>query len=465
MPASSVLEQLRCSSQGLTQGEVVERRARYGQNALTKESITALRIPARQFASVLIYFLMVAAILSFATGDSSDGVIITAILVINAALGFSQDYRSQRAVEKLGQLISDRVTAKRDGRPTLVDVVSLVPGDVVTLKEGDVVPADLKLLSARNLEVDESQLTGESIPVGKRVQAVESDDDGEASLLFAGSTVEQGEMTGVVFAVADATALGKIAALSSAIHRVTPYERSLRAFSALLLKIIGLSLAVTLGIKLVFGVGGSHIALLLTFVVALAVAVIPEALPVIATLTLSRGALKLAREKVVVKRLSSLQDLGNVTLLCTDKTGTLTENKPTIQHLTSGNDGLFQTLAYAATDRDSAQKEGTQSSFDAAFAAYVPEEVKSRAASLTIIDEIPFDPAARRRRVFLADATGATGYLVVIGSPETLLDIANCTTSADYHKQVVEEGRQGMRHLGLAYKKITAGATTDIQEQ
>ncbi len=460
-PAPGVLERLQCSEQGLTENEVAERRARYGLNALTKKPVTALRVLARQFASVLIYFLIVAAVLSFATGDTSDGVIITVILVINAALGFSQDYRSERAVKKLAQLISDRVTVRRDGKSTLVDVVSLVPGDIVILKEGDVIPADIKLLTADSLQVDESQLTGESVPVQKGVGVAEGP-DGAASLCSTGSTVGQGELTGVVYAIGDATALGKIAALSTAIRTVTQYEKSLRAFSALLLKIIGLSLAVTLVVKVVLGGGGSHLALLLTFVVALAVAVVPEALPVIATLTLSRGALKLAKEKVVVKRLSSLQDLGNITLLCTDKTGTLTENKLTIQRLTSSDDRLFQTLAAAAIDQDSAKKEGTQSSFDAAFASYIPEELKAHAASLTITGEVPFDAAARRRRVVLADASGEAAYLVVIGSPETLLGIASCPTSGEYLKEIVDEGRQGLRHLAVAYKKVTAGTETDI---
>lgn len=463
MSAQHLLDQLHSSTQGLDQAEVAQRRQQYGLNALTTERTTALRVLARQFQSALIYFLIVAAVLAFATHDLSDGLIITVILLINAGLGFSQEYRSERAVEQLAHLISDRIRVTRGGRSALLAVAELVPGDVVTLKEGDVVPADIKLLTAEGVEVDESQLTGESVPVAKAVQAGTSVD--LASLLFAGSTVDKGGATGVVYATANETALGQIAALSTSIHKVTQYEQSLRAFSALLMKIVGVALAVTLAIKIALGGGAAHWSLLLIFVIALAVAVVPEALPVIATLTLSRGALTLAKEQVVVKRLSSLEDLGNVTLLCTDKTGTLTENTLTIQRLVSSDDRLFQTLASATMDRDGGGKQGTQTAFDAAFAAYIPANIASQAGTFTIIKELPFDPADRRRRVILADKASDTSYLVVIGSAETLLDIAHCPSAEQYRAEIAAEGQQGLRHLAIAYKVLTLTEMPDIRAQ
>jgi Mg2+-importing ATPase len=462
MTAQEVLEHLKCSEQGLSQAEASQRAVQYGPNALTKERTTALRVLVRQFQSALIYFLVVAAVIAFASNDLSDGVIITAILLINAALGFSQEYRSERAVEKLSHLISNQALVKRAGASMLIDVADLVPGDIVTLKEGDVVPADIKLLWAENIEVDESQLTGESVPVPKLVQTAAAD-SGDSSVIFAGSVVDEGEVTGVVYATADETSLGKIAALSSDIRKVTQYEKSLRAFSTMLMKIIGTALAVTLVVKIILEGGTGNISVLLIFLIALAVAVVPEALPVIATLTLSRGALKLAKEKVVVKRLSSLQDLGNVTLLCTDKTGTLTEGRMTIQRLVASDDALFQTLAYASTDRSSLGTQGTQTSFDAAFEAFIPEGIKKSASALSITHELPFDPKVRRRRVFLADTATGKGYLVVIGSAETLLEIAHCDTEQAYRDQIAAEGREGMRHLAIAYREIDPGETGDIQ--
>lgn len=462
MSTTTLLEQLNCSELGLTAEQVAQRRAQYGVNALTRERTTALRVLVRQFQSMLIYLLIVAAVLAFATKDLSDGVIITIILFINATLGFFQEYRSERAVQTLALMISDKVLVKRGGSSEFVEVSELVPGDIVVLKEGDVVPADIKLLAAENVQVNESQLTGESVPVPKADHVdrqVDRAPDGNASLLFTGSTVDKGELTGVVYAIANETALGKIAALSTSIRKVTQYEKSLRAFSTLLIKIIGGALAVTLVIKITFGGGTHQISVLLIFVIALAVAVVPEALPVIATLTLSRGALKLAREKVVVKRLSSLEDLGNVTLLCTDKTGTLTEGKVTIQGLVSTDDRLFQTLAFAAIDRHST---GTQSSFDTAFDSYVAEDIKHQAGSYAVTGEIPFDPTDRRRRVVLSYTPTGARCLVVIGSPETLLEIAECPVKRQYLDQIAAEGQRGMRHLALAYRELTATDSDDI---
>ena len=213
MQAQDLLDQLHSSARGLGEADIAQRRLQYGPNALTAERTTALRMLARQFRSALIYFLVVAAVLAFATGDLSDGGIIAAILLINAGLGFSQEYRSERAVEALSRLISDTILATRDGTAAQLAVAGLVPGDVVALREGDVVPADIKLLTVEGLQVDESQLTGKSDPVPKALQAGAS--DGQASLAFAGSTVGRGGATGVVYAIADGTELGKIAALST----------------------------------------------------------------------------------------------------------------------------------------------------------------------------------------------------------------------------------------------------------
>ena len=461
---AQLLEQLRSREPGLTAGEVAERRAEYGPNALAKEHATALGVLARQFQSPLVYFLVLAAGLSFATQDVSAGGIIVVILLVNGALGFSQEYRSEQAVEKLALLISDKVSVKRDGAPVLVDTTELVPGDVVTLKEGDVVPADVKLIVATNVQVDESQLTGESVAVRKAAQ-VDDASGGDASLLFTGSTIESGELTGVIYATGNGTALGKIAALSTGIHKVTQYQKSLKSFSTLLMKVVVGSLAVTVLVKITLGHGTGSTAALLVFVIALAVSVVPEALPVIATLTMARGALELAKQKVVVKRLSSLEDLGNVTLLCTDKTGTLTEGKPTITGVVASDDNLFQALGAAAADPGSKGGEGTQTAFDAAFARYVPDDIKQQAKAYSIIGEVPFDPAARSRRVLLSKAGTKERTLVVIGSPETLLSISECPARQQYLDHIAAEGKQGMRHLGLAYRQLSPTDPPDALSQ
>ena len=460
LPAD-LLQRLESSPSGLAAGQVTERQAACGPNTLTRERTTALRVLLRQFESPLVYFLLVAAALSFATKDVSDGSIITAILLLNALLGFSQEYRSEQAVEKLAHIIRNEVSVRRGGARQVVDTADLVPGDIVTLKEGDVVPADLKLTEAAGVQVDESQLTGESAQVAKAVQ-VNGTTAGDSSLLFTGSVVGSGELTGVVYATGDDTAFGEIAALSRGVRKVTQYQRWLGSFSTLLMRIVLCSLAVTVVIKLAIGHGSEHITDLLVFVIALAVSVVPEALPVIATLTMARGAVEMAKEKVVVKRLSSLEDLGNVTLLCTDKTGTLTEGKLTVTHLVSSDDDLFQILVAATIDPQSAGQEGTQSAFDAAFGTFIPDAVKQRATSYKVIGEVPFDPDARRRRVLLAEPGGAGRVLVVIGSPETLLAISSSPPGQHYLDQITAEGKQGMRHLAVGYRQVGTSEPADI---
>jgi P-type Mg2+ transporter len=458
---AALLERLGSSPAGLSDEQVAERRAAYGPNRMTREHTTAWRVLLRQFESPLVYFLMVAAALSFATGDASDGGIIVAILVINAVLGFSQEYRSERAVEKLARLISDDASCRRSGTITSVDAADLVPGDIVLLKEGDVVPADMKLLEAQDVQVDESQLTGESVAVTKDVQA-EGTKGGTSSLVFTGSVVRSGKLTGVVYATGNATSLGGIAAMSRGVHKVTQYQKWLASFSTLLMRIVLASLTITVIIKLALEPGSAHLASLLVFVIALAVSVVPEALPVIATLTMARGALQLAKQHVVVKRLSSLEDLGDVTLLCTDKTGTLTEGKLSITRLVSIDETRFEVLVAASTDIESKGQEGTQAAFDSAFDTFLPEEAKQEARKYRVVGEVPFDPDARRRRVLLSETATSGHTLVVIGSPETLLAISSCPERQQYVDAIAREGQQGMRHLALAYRQVGPSEPVDV---
>jgi Mg2+-importing ATPase len=464
LPPGRVLEQLRSSEEGLGQREAEARRATYGPNELTRNQQTALRVLARQFKSSLVYMLAFASLLSFLLADISDGVIIAVILLINTMLGFLQEYRSEKAVEALARFISKKVLVKRDGLTALLDEPLLVPGDVVVLKEGDVVPADCRLLAAENLQVDESQLTGESVAVAKTAQGGNGSQPAvfKDSLLYTGSVIQKGEATAVVYAIGNATELGKIASLSTGTRKVTQYEKGLQAFSSFLILVVLITLLITFVAKLVITADLSRIPELLLFIVALAIAVVPEALPVIATVTLANGAAKLARQNVVVKRLSSVEDLGNLTILCTDKTGTLTENKMTIQKLTSDDPERFQQFAYATLESYDRPGDATRGSFDAAFQAFIPEEIKQRAGAFKQVQELPFDPEARRRRVVIQDLATEACTLIVIGSALTLLDIAACPKKDEYLAEIARGGKQGLRHLALAYRAVSFADHLDI---
>lgn len=465
-----VLQDLHSSHEGLSQQQADERRATYGPNVLERGKQTAVRILLRQMKSSLVYLLAFACVFCFLFQDVSDGTIIALLLVINTLLGFLQEYRSEKAVEKLATLLSKRVLVKRDGHFVSLDELLLVPGDIVRLEEGDIVPADCKLLMAENLQVNESQLMGEAIPVAKYVRAERGSagSNGTGSTLFTGSLLEKGEATAVVYAIGNATQLGAIAALSTKTRKITQYERSLQAFGAFLIRVVLVTLALTFVAKLIITTHALHPALLLQlvlFIIALAIAVVPEALPVITTVTLSSGAMRLAKKGVVVKRLSSIEDLGNITLLCTDKTGTLTENTMTIQHIVTDDSMLFQQLAYATLETENLADKTSRNSFDAAFAAYIPQDIKEQTRTFKQVQELPFDPEARRRRVVIVDSRSQTHYLVVIGSAETLLDIAACPQKTRYLEEIVNDGKHGLRHLALAYREIPYSEPFTILDQ
>lgn len=441
-----LLVELQTSKNGLTSSEAVTRMQQFGPNMLKNEAKrSTLSLLIKQFKSSLVYLLIVASIVSFALKDFNDGAVIAVILVINTGLGFYQEFKSEKAVQKLQILVGKVTKVIRDGEETPLAERLLVPGDLIVLREGDIIPADVRIIEADDLTVNESQLTGESAAVAKNTT-------GATALVFAGSIIEQGEGKGIVYATAKNTELGKIAHLSSGTKRVTQFERSLASFSSFLVKVTFLTLAIVFILKLVITHDTSHIGSLLLFIVALSIAVVPEAMPVIVTVTLSRGALNLAKQHVIAKTLTAVEDLGNITVLCSDKTGTLTENRQTVKQLVADDPKLFQHLAIASLETVHEKRRRFQGSFDRAFIDFVPKEIQADASHYERLEELPFDPAARRRRVVYTD--GNKTYLVEIGSAETLLALTNDPRRAEYMKTIHANGALGLRHLGIAYKEI-----------
>jgi Mg2+-importing ATPase len=459
------LEELQTSSTGLSQEEANNRLAEYGKNQLTRTGHNALRTFIRQFQSSLVYLLVAACLISLWLRDYSDATLIAIILFINTTLGFYQEYKSERIVEKLSRFISKQVLVKRDGKIFAVNETDIVPGDLVIVCEGDIAVADMRLIEVDNLQVNESQLTGESVPVTKRASdEMPQDSAGQnLSFVYTGSIIEKGEGIGVVYATGNCTQFGIIASLSTETKKETQYEKFLFSFSGLLIKVTLVGLALIFVLKILFNSGHlSNVAELLLFIVALAVAVVPEVLPVIATVTMTSGAMKLAKKQVVVKRLSSMEDFGNVTMLCTDKTGTITENKMTVTKVTSEDERFMLTLAYASIQKINGQKKQFQNSFDEAFINYIPKEIKTLDDRFKILRELPFDPDARRRRTVVFDGQTKKHYLVVIGSTQTLLEIAKNQKQARCSEELISERKEGLRHIAVAYKEIIYDEDFDI---
>ncbi len=441
-----LLKYLNSSDQGLSSVEAKARLEINGPNIFYKTTkFKTFRLYIKQFKNSLVYLLIIACILSFLFNGTSDGVVIIFILIINTSLSFYQEYRSEKAIDHLSKLIDREIMVLRDSKPLLVLEKDIVVGDIVILKEGDIIPADIRLLESDDLNVNESQLTGESLPVNKS-------SEGDNSFVYAGSIIEGGEARGVIYATSFETELGKIAHLSIDTKRTTQFEKSLTIFSNFLIKVTSITLLVVFILKVIISHNLSNVAELAIFVVALLIAVVPEAMPVIVTLTLSKGALKLSKKHVIVKTLSAVEDLGNINILCSDKTGTLTENKLQVKNIIASDLKFFQILAMASLEASDEKKKRYQSAFDNAFLNFVPDNIRKEGQSFKRLKELPFDPDSRRRRVIAKNNNKI--YLIEVGSVETLLSISNDHHSKQYHQIISEEGKLGLRHLGIAFKEL-----------
>jgi Ca2+-transporting ATPase len=319
---------------GLSEDEAGRRLRHYGPNAIGgRQRVGALAVLVHQFQSLVVALLAAAAGLAFYFGEWQEGSAIAGVLVLNTLVGFVTEIKAVRSIEALRMLGTRSARICRDGRTRLVPAERLVPGDIVLLDAGDVITADLRLVEASHLQVDESTLTGESTGVGKTVAPVAADARlaDRASMLFKGTSLTRGSGIGVVVATGMDTELGRISRLvEEAAPEASPLEKKLVRLSA---QLVWLTLVLT---ALIGGVGlaqGKDTFLMVEAAIALAIAAIPEGLPIVATLALARGMWRMARQNALIERLSAVETLGATTVILTDKTGTLTENRMTVRRL------------------------------------------------------------------------------------------------------------------------------------
>jgi P-type Mg2+ transporter len=328
LPASDVLAALGTTDEGLSAEEAAGRLREVGPNVLAVHQVTVVGILLRQLRNPLLILLLAAAGVSALTGDPSDASIIAAIIALSVGLGFVNEYRSERAVAALHADIRHEAIVWRDGREQRLDVRKLVPGDVVGLRVGDLVPADVRLLEANQLECDEAVLTGEAMPAVKSVDPGPPADSPVdlPSCAFMGTIVKRGSGRAVVVTSGSATAFGKIAVGLSERQAQTTFQVGLRDFSKLL---VGVAAVLTISIFVINVAYSRPLIDALLFSLAIAIGITPQLLPAIVSVSLSTGSRELARKRVVVKRLVAIEDLGNIQVLFTDKTGTLTEGSIT----------------------------------------------------------------------------------------------------------------------------------------
>ncbi|MDP7239693.1 MAG: cation-translocating P-type ATPase, partial [Dehalococcoidia bacterium] len=329
------LSRLDTQLQGLTTIEAQERLARLGPNALqAKKRQPPVILFLEQFKSFLIIILLFAVVASAILGNTLEAALILVIVVFAAGLGFAQEYRAERAIEALARMAAPSATVIRDGKEQEIDAQKLVPGDVLVLLTGDRVPADLRLMEAANLRADEASLTGESVPVGKAVTALSSGDHPVAernNMAFMGTSVVYGRGRGVVVATGMQTHFGQIAGMLQTVEtRQTPLQQSLDRLG----RWIGVAAFSIVGV--VFGLGlmrGEDVLEMFIWAVSLAVAAVPEALPAVVTISLALGVQRMVKRHALVRRLSAVETLGSTTIICSDKTGTLTQDQMTVRQL------------------------------------------------------------------------------------------------------------------------------------
>ncbi|AUX41404.1 ATPase [Sorangium cellulosum] len=334
LSASDALANVKSVEAGLSQEEAARRLQEVGPNVIQRaKGDSALKLLFRQINDPLIYVLLASAALAVAMGEAIDGAVVLAVVVLNTAIGFVQELRASKAIEALSGMVPQSATVVRGGARSAIPAADVVPGDVVVLEAGDKVPADARLLSVKNLAVDESALTGESVPSDKHTQPV-AEDSGvgdRKNLVFGGTLVTRGTATAVVVATGGATELGRI---SSMLHEATEIETPLTRSMAKVGRV--LTIAIVAVALLIVGIallrGYPPVDAMLAGI-SLAVAAIPEGLPAIITISLAIGVQRMARRRAVIRKLPAVETLGSTAVICSDKTGTLTRNEMTVRAL------------------------------------------------------------------------------------------------------------------------------------
>jgi len=334
LSSKEIFEILKMSSEGLTADEANNRLKEYGHNELaTKKATPTIVIFLRQFLNPLVYILIAASIVKFIVGGIMDGGVILAVIMIMAVIGFIQEARAEKAMEALKQMVTPKAKVKRGGKVELVPSKDVVPGDILMLESGDKIPVDARIIEASSLKVNESILTGESVPVDKHVDTVKENVSvaDRKNLLYMGTTVTYGRTVAVVVATGMATEMGKIAsALKEVKTEKTPLQKSIHALGKWMIIIAVAIVAILKIIGISRGMGWVEIFMLS---VAAVVAAIPEGLPAVVTVVLAVGMRMMAKRNAIIRKLVAVETLGSTTVICTDKTGTLTMNQMAVKRL------------------------------------------------------------------------------------------------------------------------------------
>lgn len=464
MTSEEVLEEFSSSKTGLQESEVNARLGKHGFNDIpVRKKKSALTLVFSQVKDLLVLALIIASVISYFTGGIDEAAIITAIVLVNVLVGFAQEYKSEKSLQKLIQYIRYRAKVLRSSRLTEVDTRNIVPGDIVHLETGDRVPADLRIIETDDLDIDESIVTGESYPSHKStapIQAEKIEPQKMENMAFMGTLVVNGHGNGVVVATGMKSTFGKVVGFLKSEEPETNYQKNIKGFSKFLVKIIAVGVVSIFVINSITGKSVFDSAL---FSLALAVGIIPETLPIIITIGLSRGAIRMSKEGVIVKKLSAIEDLGNMDVFCADKTGTITKNRTTLVDyldLEGNRDEELIELASLCVSVGEISGRATGSPIDVAIAEYVKKEGLAK-LEFEVVDLIPFNYSRRRMSVVVKD--GDRLLLVCKGAPENTLracsemKVGEKIVELDADKvRAVSEGlfKKGYMVISVAIKEV-----------
>jgi len=509
---AEALERLETNTSGLSQEEAASRLKQYGFNELAAVGkISPLTILFRQFKSILILILVGATIISLVTGHGVDAVVIFAIVLVSAVLGFTQEYRAERALEALKKMLSPNAVVIRDGKEATIPIREIVPGDILVLREGDKPPADARLIETTSLQINEASLTGESMPVFKETITLSGDAPilDRKNMVFSGTEVTSGKGKALVVATGMNTEFGKIAKqVTVVVKEETPLEKRTKELG----KWLGIAaLSISVSVMILGTFRGMPLIKVVLFGIALAVAAVPEALPAVVTGNLAIGMHRMAKRNALVRKMPAVETLGSVTVICSDKTGTLTKGEMTVRKIYAGTEMINVTGVgyepkgefHAEGDGNILQSENFSLLMKASLlcndAELMVEKDKWRIrgdtteGSLIVaaakdgfqqtelkkqyprVGELPF--SSERKRMTTVHSTPHGDQMVLMkGAPEIVLERCAYMHGLDRVEKLTERRRKeilsiqeemargALRVLGVAYKK-TPDSITNFDEK
>ncbi len=462
------------SVNGLSTSEAIKRLQKYGPNEIQKTKKTPPWLMfAYQFKDFMILVLIIAAIVSGFLSDITDTIVIIAIVIINAVIGFVQEYRAEKAMDALQKMALTNALVIRNNHPVAISSINLVPGDMILMEAGNVVPADVRLTEAFQLKINESSLTGESVEAEKLTETLTEKNlslGDYTNMAFSGTYITNGHAKGIVVATGMQTEFGKIARLLQTSAIQTPLQKRLTVFGKNLAFII---LCICSVIFIVGYLRGENIVLMLLTSLSLAVAAIPEALPAVITIALASGAKKMVKKNALIRKLPAVETLGSVSFICTDKTGTLTLNKMTVEEIATANLVVgsephengnisedYEMLLRAMALNNNVYRNENAISIGEPTEMALYEYALSKEFDKAVIEkefprvaEIPFD--AERKCMTTIHKHGSEYIAVVKGAMEVLMDKAEDDTDVEFWKESLNNMlAKGLRVLGFAVRRF-----------